>query len=354
MVKKNICFLVSSFRKGGSEKNIAFILNNLSRHNFSIDCIVIYDDKFEYDIHPGINFHFLKSKSFRVASLRIFQIIKNNNFDIVFSNMPYLNIANSLISIILRGKYKVICRESILISKYLENEVRFSFLWKFLLKIAYKRANYIVAQCEEMKHDILNQFLINENNVKVIGNPIVLSHDLKPLHKNSNQIRLLSIGRLTHQKGFDILIESISFLNDLDVKLTIVGDGQLRSSLYLLIHELNLVNKVSIIKPVSNINQYYNNHDIFCTTSRYEGFPNVVLESLASRLIVCSTPSVTGINEIKEHNLNSVFISQTSESKSFSDLLRQIIICKPEVADVDLAKWHPDVISSNYNSLFSE
>lgn len=349
-----ICFLVPSFSKGGSEKNIAFILNNMPRHNFSIDCIVIYDNKFEYDIHPNINFHFLKAKSLRGAFLQIFKIIKKNNFDIVFSNMPYLNIANSLISILIRGKYKVICRESILISKYLENEVRFSFLWKLLLNITYKRANYIVAQCEEMKQDILDLFLINQKKVKVIGNPILLLNSEKRLYEISNQIKLLSIGRLTHQKGFDILIESISFLDDVDVKLTIVGDGDLYSYLNLLIQKLNLSNKVSIINSVTDINQYYNNHDIFCTTSRYEGFPNVVLESLASSLIVCSTPSVTGINEIKEYNNNSVFISKTSGSKSFSDLLRQIISCKPKITEVNLTKWHPDIISSSYNTLFSK
>ncbi len=340
-----------SFRRGGSEKNIAFILNNLSREKFKIDCIVIYDDLIEYELARDIKLIFLQKKSLRTAVLNIYCILRNSDYDAVFSNMPFLNIANSVLSLFIKSKYRVICRESILISQYLKYEVRISLVWKLFIYFTYYNCDLLIAQCEEMKVDILNNFKIDKDKVVVIGNPITIKAPNRKIDMAVKPIRLVAMGRLVHQKGFDILINSISMIRDADVILTIVGSGVLEKSHLSLVKNLDLENKVSFVSSVDNVDVFLSGQDIFCTTSRYEGFPNVVLEALSCGLIICSTGTVTGIREIYELNKSRVFISCDDTAESFAERLNEIINNTIRRSDLNLGKWDKDRIISKYNSL---
>ena len=114
---------------------------------------------------------------------------------------------------------------------------------------------------------------------------------------------ILSVGNLTPNKGFDFLIRALPIvvdkLDEKDVELAIVGDGPFRNELDATISRLRLEGRVRLVGavPHEKLHVWYSAADVFCLASEREGWPNVILESLA-----CGTPVVAtragGISEI--------------------------------------------------------
>ena len=114
---------------------------------------------------------------------------------------------------------------------------------------------------------------------------------------------LLSIGHMTRNKGFDLLLHALKILidrrKDADLHLTIIGKGTMQRELEQIIASLALRERVRFVGalPHDQLRAWYSAADVFCLASDQEGWPNVVVESLA-----CGTPVVAtkagGIPEI--------------------------------------------------------
>ncbi|MCK9455650.1 glycosyltransferase, partial [Sulfurimonas sp.] len=105
----------------------------------------------------------------------------------------------------------------------------------------------------------------------------------------------ITVGRVDSGKNHKLLVEAIK---DIDAKLYIVGDGELRSALEEQIRELNLKDKVVLLGRQSNPYKYLAKADCFVFSSLYEGFPNVLIEALACGLPVISGDCQSGPREI--------------------------------------------------------
>ena len=100
-----------------------------------------------------------------------------------------------------------------------------------------------------------------------------MSEDFYPREYNRDDIKILSIGRLNHQKGFDIAIESAKYLYERGYRFKwyIIGDGILENNLKNLIEKNNMQDNVFLIGTRENPYPYIKNCDIFAQTSRFEG-----------------------------------------------------------------------------------
>ena len=97
-----------------------------------------------------------------------------------------------------------------------------------------------------------------------------------------NKKQFLAAGRLNHQKGFDLLIESFntfSKTND-DWKLVIVGEGKEKIKLLESINKYKLRDRIIVESFTNNIKEYFLNSSVLLLPSRWEGMPMIVLESL--------------------------------------------------------------------------
>jgi glycosyltransferase involved in cell wall biosynthesis len=125
----------------------------------------------------------------------------------------------------------------------------------------------------------------------------------KKLGIPTNKRVLLSVGGLVALKGMDLLIRSVKTLegrnNSGSAYLVIVGDGEQREALENLARELGLADSVRFAGniPHDGLRYWYSAADVFCLASSREGWPNVVLESLACGVPVVAT-NVGGIPEI--------------------------------------------------------
>lgn len=120
----------------------------------------------------------------------------------------------------------------------------------------------------------------------------------------------LAVGRLTRQKGFDLLLrafaESASRFPSWD--LVIVGEGELWADLQHQAQELGLEGRVHLAGRVGNIGDWYEAADLYVMSSRCEGFPNTLIEAMAYGLPVISFACETGPSDIVRHEIDGLLV----------------------------------------------
>lgn len=126
---------------------------------------------------------------------------------------------------------------------------------------------------------------------------------------NENETVVFSAGRLSHQKGFEFLIEAakICFDEHKEYHFFIAGTGKLEEKLMIQIKNLGLEKIVTLMGFKENLSPYYQNADVFVLPSLFEGMPNVVMESMANGTPAILT-RVNGAEELVEHGRNGIII----------------------------------------------
>lgn len=171
--------------------------------------------------------------------------------------------------------------------------------WRLLRRILYRRADAVVAQTG----DVARWLELNcKANTYTIPNPL----RKLPVVRAHRTSLILAVGRLYHQKGFDILLRAFAKIrHDVnDWKVMIVGVGPEYDHMMGLIKELDIADRVSIVEPVKNIESLMSSAGLVVQPSRFEGFPNVVLEAMGMGAPVISADCPSGPSEIIEDGVN--------------------------------------------------
>ncbi|MBX9866149.1 MAG: glycosyltransferase [Burkholderiales bacterium] len=171
------------------------------------------------------------------------------------------------------------------------------------LKINLKYADKIICVSQDLNDELCNTFPEYSFKSINIQNPSELT-EIQALAKieefKYNPRTIVSVGRLTRQKGFDVLIRAIKVLHDrnLNYSLKILGEGADFDQLQELICQLNLVDYIELLGFKSNPYKYMNAADLFVLSSRYEGFGQVLVEALCIGVPIVSTDCNAGPREI--------------------------------------------------------
>lgn len=126
--------------------------------------------------------------------------------------------------------------------------------------------------------------------------PGVINED-RPGFLNADY-NVIAVGRLTRQKGFDRLLEAWNLIRDEfpGWKLSVIGAGEEEQTLKELADALDVTGSVGFVPPVKNMAAVYAYADVYVMSSRYEGFPMVLVEAMAAGLpavsFVCNGPDV--------------------------------------------------------------
>lgn len=163
----------------------------------------------------------------------------------------------------------------------------------------------------------------HKSQITAIANPCPFP--VQDYIKEENTKIVLAVGRLAYQKGFDLLLEAWVKINNSmpDWKLKIVGEGEDRAQLTAFIEKNELTDSVELISNTDNISEYYKQAEIFCLSSRFEGFPMVLLETLAFGLPVVSFDCDTGPAEILE-NTGSILVPNNDICFLASSLIKMM------------------------------
>ena len=148
-------------------------------------------------------------------------------------------------------------------------------------------------------------------DVRFIRNWFSPNIQKKNRHIPPKSLKFLSAGILQKRKGFDLLIEAVFTIKqslDQDVRFHIYGDGEERSALKNLIQQYEVDNFIKLKGPRNGLENIYRDYDIFILPSRLEGFPLVMIDSLACGLPVIAFDCPTGPREIIRSGYNGVLV----------------------------------------------
>ena len=134
---------------------------------------------------------------------------------------------------------------------------------------------------------------------------------------------LLTVGRLTYQKGFDMLIDAakIIFEKKSDWKLIIVGDGEDKEQLLLQIRDNQLEEFISILPPVQDVTRYYEAAGLYVMSSRFEGFGLVLIEAQSFGIPCVSFDCSSGPSEIIDDNFTGYLVAPNNVEELAEKLL---------------------------------
>jgi GalNAc-alpha-(1->4)-GalNAc-alpha-(1->3)-diNAcBac-PP-undecaprenol alpha-1,4-N-acetyl-D-galactosaminyltransferase len=196
---------------------------------------------------------------------------------------------------------------------------RFKFIIKIFIFLFYRFSYRIVSPSEGIQTTLKN-YGLPKKKLKFIPNPVAIRKSLKiksKLFSNLNEKEfILGAGRLEHQKGFDILIKSFSKIEDKKIKLVILGEGSQKEKLIKLA-KIESIEPNRIIFPgsVENISSWFKKAKFFTLSSRYEGWPNVLMESLANGCPAIAFDCKHGPREIIKNNENGILVGAEDKDK---------------------------------------
>jgi len=202
-----------------------------------------------------------------------------------------------------------------------------------LVKFLLRTPNALVAQSLDMGVE-LKKIATSKQRVVVIGNPVSIHNVIdacvtqesltKP--KKSGNPAIVAVGRLSAQKGFDVLISAFArALQEYPyAKLTIWGEGPDREKLQNQAIQLNIADSVTFPGHTENILAEVNTADLFVSSSRYEGFSNAILEAMALGKPVVATDSEGATREMIIDNKTGVLAKPRDELSLADALLRAL------------------------------
>ena len=322
-MKRNILFVVDEKRMGGVSVLFETIISLMDISNYNIDLLVLHNNGEMFKNLPSSINIIYGSSYFEAIDYTMKEIIKKKSIKLLLKKIKVvLDMKTGHIENVIKKE-----RKKILTKKY-DVEIAFKDGFTALftafgdskrkihwLHYEYKKTNpngkydklfkrilptfdKIVAVSDNVKK-CFNDIYHLDDKVIVIYNVvngekiIELSKEESNVLLNSNELNLVSVGRLHEMKGYDRLIDTIYKLKSDgifdNVKLRIYGDGPLFESLNQKISDLKLTNDIFLMGRVMNPYKYIKNSDLFILSSIYEPFGLVIVESLTLGVPVLAT-----------------------------------------------------------------
>ena len=358
--KKKVCILVEQLGKGGAERAAGILSGMLHDRGFTV-YVASITSLIEYPysgklIDLGVykndkNDIFDKFKRFR----KFAHFLKTAQIDIVIDYRMRQSIVKEFL--ISKSLYKTV--EVI----YTVHSYKISYyfpLQRKLTNLLYKKALSINTITSGIKERIVNEYKLN--NISVIPNAVNLKQieELANAECDIDKPFILAAGRMDDDiKQFDKLIETYatSKLPQNGIYLVILGKGALLNSLKTLAAKLNIGKMVIFKGFLPNPFPYYKKAMFFVQCSKFEGFPMVMLESLACGTPVIALDCKTGPAEIINHNSNGLLLPY-NDFAALEKIMNELVT-EPELlaklrenAKSSIAKYSTEAIALQWENLF--
>jgi glycosyltransferase involved in cell wall biosynthesis len=312
MTKKsslNIMLVISDLSCGGAENVITRLANHWAQRGFDVTLVTLggaapyYPLDYQVKLRQ-LNLAWLSRPIWRAVSSGIDRVralrraLRESQPDVVISFLFKVNILTLLAT---RG-----LQVPVIVSERNNPGIQRSHLsWRLLRKPLYGLAKCVVTP----SRGVLEWF---PESIKarghVIPNPVDLPKEAPD--PGEGQKKLISVGRLVPQKGFDLLLQAFNRIaSDFpDWNLVIRGEGEERHHLEQLRDQLGLHDRVRLPGVTDNPGEWVREGEIFVLSSRYEGFGIVITEAMAAGLAIVSFDCPWGPGEILSHQKDAILV----------------------------------------------
>lgn len=355
-----ICLTTVSLSGGGAERCAASLSNYFANQGFEVHNVV-FAGSIIYD-YSGELLHLetLKDKNNSIFSrfnrfIAFKKYFKKHQFDVVIDfRVKEFYLQEYFIHNFIYKKF-IQTIHSNNIEHYIPKN-------NFLANQLYKNASSLVVVSSEIEKNIQENYSFK--NLTQIYNPIDFSNieSLKSEPISNDFKYILGVGRMEDNvKQFDHLMESYSNSNlpKENIKLVLLGEGKLKQKWQEFAKSLNQENNIMFLGNVQNPYSYYINALFTVMTSKYEGFPMVLLESLACETPVVSYDLHSGPNEIITQNENGILV-ENQNKVAMTDVLNNMVSnkelylhCKQN-AKSSVERFSLENIGNQWLQLFNE
>jgi glycosyltransferase involved in cell wall biosynthesis len=197
--------------------------------------------------------------------------------------------------------------------------------YRNLIFQSFRLATRITIQCESYRSEYPAYL---QSRIVTIPNPVfpAQSH-ASPQGEPGQQKTLLSIGRLSYQKNYFVLLQAFAALyKDFPQwRLVIAGEGEDRPRLDAKIVEHELTDQVSLPGAIEDVGSLYRESHLLCLPSRWEGFPNVLAEALSHGLPVVGFEGCAGVRDLIQQGDNGLLAEGNGNVESLARCLRTLM-----------------------------
>lgn len=355
----SVLFVLPSLHGGGAERVAVTVLRHLDRRRIDPTLVVLDGSNPAYvdDLPQDVELIDLDCRRVRYSMIPLLRTIWGRRPDTVISMIGHLNLGLALLKPLLPSGLRLYARETNVVSAILAHHPQ-NLLWRSGYRRLYRRFDAVICQSEQMRAELVEEFGLPVERARIIRNPIDVQLVRKlaavPLSEQPwrpNVVRLVAVGRLSYEKGLDLLIEALALLDGRSMEVMILGEGPMRPALEARVRQLNLAEKVRFMGFVPNPFQFIARADALILCSRFEAFPNVVLESLACGTPVIATPARGGILEMTSGQRGIAFADDVG-SASLARALAEFPFSDDRTSvKADLAPYDVARIAEEYEAL---
>ncbi|WNM20229.1 glycosyltransferase [Flavobacterium capsici] len=324
-----IVFFLPDLRAGGAER---VMLNVLLKYHlaFPEESVVLLLGKKEgpllAEIPSTIPIYSLEASNATRSIRPLIRFCKKHHPKVVFSTLGSAlaaSIAKNFVSskiIFINRIGNTIGAEKMLI----DNRIKRA-LYLLANKIIAKNSDHILFQCKYMVEDFIFETGMQPKKYNYIYNPVQIDRIEKLIFEEVKETyTFISVGRLNPQKDYETLLKSCVILKERNIKfkLGIIGEGPLKKDLQEKIKVLNLEDCVHLIGFLPNPYPYMKEAKYLVSSSLYEGFSNVIIESLCLGTPVIATNCPGGNAEVLVEGKNG-FLCNVNDAEDLASIMEK-------------------------------
>lgn len=358
-MSRKITLLIGGLRGGGAEKVCVTLANGLAERGYKVELVVLslngaMRDK---ELSSKVNLINLGVVHARHSVLALWRYLRLAHPNTVLSFNRQISVVVGLLRKFTGLNFKLISRNIIFLSiaESSKKGLWHGFISKYLIKKFYALSDLIIAQSFAMKDDLITYLRLPEHRVLVIHNPVsqevydfALTHKLNDIKKKEY---ILCVGRLEEQKAFHYAINAFASIAHgyPEFRLKIVGKGSLEHQLKEQVNTLGVADRVDFEGYQTDMIPYYLHARTTLLTSLYEGFPNVLVESIALGTPVVAFDCPSGPSEIVQDSINGFLVPLEDEVKLKDAIIKTLDADWPYETVIETTEpFQLDVIMSKY------
>lgn len=329
--RQRVAFVLADLEAGGAQRVILTVARHLDRDRAAPFLVVVNPwGPLGRDLPQSLPTHRMNATRLRHAVPGLVRYLRRLRPHVVVTTVSHLNLGMLAVRRFLPPGTRLFVREANTPGVRLQGTAH-PKAYRFFYRLLYPRSDGILCNSRHMKEDMAALVPSAAGRIHVVPNPVDVERIRAAARGGDNPfpsegIHLVSVGRLTRQKGYDLLLRAVAAASReaAGLGLTLVGDGPEAAALQGLARELGLQDAVVFAGHRDNPCPFMAHADLFVSSSRYEGSPNAVLESLACGTPVLAFDCPGGTGEILSEGRNG-WLVPAEDTGAMADRLVRIV-----------------------------